>query len=222
MNIKGKVTLITSAGRNAMAAIMMIAMMLGLLTQTGCATSAQAKGNERDLHASHEHHTTSDPAQSALATPPAIVIEHEHLHHQLDAAIASGGATGERALEVASVLESHFEQEEAYAMPPLGLLESLAWNEPLDDATVKQAIEMAERLRDEHANMLSEHEALTAALHRLASAAREENKPDHAAFAEALIMHAQNEEQVLYPATLVIGEYLKLKQQSGEAEQHGH
>jgi len=215
MNIQGKLTLIASMGRSAMAAIMMMALMLGLLTQTGCATSTQANGNERDRHASHEHGTTSDPAQSALTTPSAIVTEHEHLHHQLDAAIASGGATSERAREVAAVLESHFEQEEAYAMPPLGLLEPLAWNEPLDDATVKEAIAMADRLRDEHANMLREHKTLIAALGRLASAAREENKPDHAAFADALIMHAEHEEQVLYPATLVIGEYLKLKQQAG-------
>jgi hypothetical protein len=149
-----------------------------------------------------------------------IVTEHEHLHHQLDAAIASGDATGERAREVAAILQSHFEQEEAFAMPPLGLLDPLARNEPLDDATVKEAIKMAERLRDEYANMLHEHEVLTAALHRLASAAREENKPDHAAFAEALIMHAQHEEQVLYPATLVIGEYLKLMQQPHESAQH--
>lgn len=222
MNIKGKATLITSAGRNAMAAAMMTAMMLGLLTQAGCATSSQAGGNEGVLHASHQHGSAGDSAESALTTPSSIVIEHEHLHHQLDAAIASGGATGERALEVAAVLASHFEQEEAYAMPPLGLLESLAWDEPIDDAAVKQAIEMADRLREEHANMLREHKALTDALGQLASAAKEENKPEHAAFAEALIMHAQNEEQVLYPATLLIGEYLKLKQQAGEAAQHGH
>lgn len=222
MNIKGTVALIISAGRSTMAAIVMVAIMPGLLTQTGCATSPQANHDEHEHRAPHQHRTMRDPARSALATPPAIVSEHEHLHHQLDAAVASGGTTGERAREVAVVLESHFEQEEAYAMPPLGLLEALAWNEPLDDATVRQAIRMAERLRDEHANMLREHQVLIAALRRLASAARAENKPEHAAFADALIMHAQNEEQVLYPATLVIGEYLKLKQQAGRTAQHGH
>lgn len=215
MSINRKVTFITSTGPSAMAAIMAI----GLLMQTGCNTSSHASGDEHERRSPHEHRTTSEPVRSALATPPAIVTEHEHLHHQLDAAIASGGTTGERAREVAAILESHFEQEEAYAMPPLGLLESLAWNEPLDDATVGQAIKMADRLRDEHANMLGEHKALTAALHRLASAASEESKPDHAAFADALIMHAQHEEQVLYPATLVIGDYLKLKQQAVKTAQ---
>ena len=70
--------------------------------------------------------------------------------------------------------------------------------------------------------MLHEHKLLTEALRRLASAAREEGKPDHAAFADALIVHAQNEEQVLYPATLVIGEYLMLKRQrASEAAERG-
>ena len=71
---------------------------------------------------------------------------------------------------------------------------------------------MAERLRHEYSKMLREHRLMIEALSKLASAGKEEGKPDHVAFVEALIMHAQNEEQVLYPATLVIGEYLKLQQ----------
>jgi hypothetical protein len=209
MSMNEQRPLVLFTGRSTMATAMMMAVMLGLLTQTGCGTTRHT--NHGEHRRAHQHRTTSGPANSALATPPAIVTEHEHLHHQLDAAIASGGKTGDRAREVAAALESHFEQEEAYAMPPLGLLESLAWNQPVDDATASTAINMADRLRDEYANMLHEHEVLTAALHRLASAATEENKPEHAAFAEALIMHAQHEEQVLYPATLMIGEYLKIK-----------
>jgi hypothetical protein len=69
--------------------------------------------------------------------------------------------------------------------------------------------------------MLAEHKQLTEALHKLAAAAREENKPDHVAFAEELIRHAQNEEQVLYPATLVIGDYLNLRQSAGRMGDKG-
>lgn len=218
MDVHRKATLITitRAGSGAMAAIIII----GLLAQAGCATSPQARHGEHERQTPHEHRTAGDPAQSALTTPSAIVTEHEHLHHDLEAAIASGGKTGERAREVAALLQPHFEQEEAYATPPLGLLEPLAWNEPLDDATAREAIKMADHLRDEYANMLREHKELTAALRRLESAAKEENKPDHAAFADALVLHAQQEEQILYPTTLLIGEYLKLKQQTGQPAQH--
>ena len=59
--------------------------------------------------------------------------------------------------------------------------------------------------------MLEEHAQIQSALAALSTAAREEGHVQHAAFADALMMHASNEEQVLYPATLLIGEYLKLK-----------
>jgi hypothetical protein len=222
MRINGKTPFVTGAGCGTGATRVLIAIMFGLLTQAGCASSPQSSRDQSDHRAQHQQHTMSDSTRSALATPAAIKIEHEHLHHQLDAAVAAGGTTGARAREVAAILLPHFEEEEAYAMPPLGLLVSLARNESLDDATVGQAIEMAQRLRQEYANMLHEHKLLTEALRRLASAAREEGKPDHAAFADALIVHAQNEEQVLYPATLVIGEYLKLKRQrASEAAERG-
>lgn len=179
------------------------------LILAGCASS-------RDMHR-HEHgHADSHPPEgrshSALAVPPAIKIEHEHLHHDLEAALASGGKTAAAAREVADVLLPHFEEEEAYAMPPLGLLERLAHSEPIRSDERMQAIRMAEQLRSEYAKMLGEHKALTLALRKLAAAAQGENKPEQAAFAEALIVHAQNEEQILYPATLLIGDYLKLQQ----------
>jgi len=159
----------------------------------------------------HHHDAPASPT-SALTTPASIQKEHEHLHHQLDAALAAGGKTAEQAQVVADVLASHFEDEEAFAMPPLGLLHPLAHNQRVTEAEAKQAIEMAARLRAEYDVMLKEHQVLTKALRSLAAAAREEGKTEHAHFAEALIMHAQNEEEILYPATLLVGEYLKLQQ----------
>jgi hypothetical protein len=49
------------------------------------------------------------------------------------------------------------------------------------------------------------------ALRRLISAAKREKKPEHARFAEKLMLHAKTEEEVLYPAAILIGEYLKLR-----------
>jgi hypothetical protein len=185
----------------------MIAAALSVVV--GC-TSSQTL--DRREHRHIESHASDKLARSGLGVPPAIKIEHEHLHHQLETALASGGKTGAAAREVAGVLLPHFAEEEAYAMPPLGLLEPLANKQPIDSAQSKQAIQMAERLRREYSKMLKEHESVIAALRKLASAAKEENQPEHAAFAEALILHAQNEEQVLYPAALLVGEYLKLQQ----------
>ena len=96
-------------------------------------------------------------------------------------------------------------------MPPLGLLDALAHDRPLTQQQVSKAIEMADRLRAEYDKMLEEHKQLDQALVDLAAAAREEGQVEALAFAEGLRLHAQNEEQVLYPAALLVGEYLKLR-----------
>jgi hypothetical protein len=171
--------------------------------------SAQAASPERE-HAK-AHAAAPAPAGPALAVPASIRKEHQHLHQDLDAAIAAGGKTGAAARAVADLLAPHFEDEEAFAMPPLGLLGALARNEALDDEQVRQAIAMAERLRADYDRMLAEHVQIRGALHALAAAANEEHQEAHAAFAEALVRHAESEEELLYPTTLLIGEYLELR-----------
>lgn len=156
--------------------------------------------------------TQTSTAKPALTTPSSIQEEHKHLHHELDLAVASGGRTGARAKAVADVLLPHFKAEEAYAMPPLGLLVAIAHDQPISAEQARQAIKMADQLRAHYDQMIVEHQQIHTALEALAAAARKEHKPEALAFAEALILHAQNEEQVLYPATLLVGKYLTLRQ----------
>jgi hypothetical protein len=52
---------------------------------------------------------------------------------------------------------------------------------------------------------------VVAALKNLIAAAEAEKKPEYARFAEKLMLHAQTEEEVLYPAAILVGEYLKLR-----------
>ena len=49
------------------------------------------------------------------------------------------------------------------------------------------------------------------ALRRLAAAGRREGKPAAVRFAEALTLHALSEEQVLYPAAILVGDYIKAR-----------
>lgn len=135
------------------------------------------------------------------------------MHQELNEAIASGGQTAVRARAVAAVLLPHFKAEEAYAMPPLGLLQALAEGQTLSPEQRQKAMAMAQQLQAHYAQMLQEHRQIHTRLEALAAAARQEHKPAPAAFANALMLHAQNEEQVLYPATILIGKYLSLRQQ---------
>ena len=150
-------------------------------------------------------------AQEAAMTaiPGSIKAEHEELHKELANAIASGGRTSEAAHAVEAVLGPHFKKEEIYAMPPLGLLAPLARGETTSD--MRSILALTDRLEADMPAMLSEHEKIHAALVRLAEIAKAENKADVAGFAERLSHHAKNEEEILYPAALLVGRYVRLK-----------
>jgi len=144
-----------------------------------------------------------------LKTPQSLKAEHDQLHAQLAQAIGSGGATGEAAARVAKVLHPHFLKEEEFALPTLGLLPALAEGEVLPE--MEAAVAMAHRLKADLSQMLLEHKEIVAALEALKEAASSEGNAAAAHFAEKLVFHAQTEEEVLYPAAILVGEYLSLK-----------
>ncbi len=141
--------------------------------------------------------------------PEPMKLEHDELHVELVRAIESGGETGAAAQAVADLLHPHFVKEEAFALPPLGLLTILARDEFVPE--MREVLAMTDTLRAELGEMLAEHQGIVAALDRLAEAAWRENKPEVAKFADKLKLHAQTEEQVAYPTAILIGEYIKLQ-----------
>jgi hypothetical protein len=94
-------------------------------------------------------------------------------------------------------------------MPPLALLNDLAQGKASRE--MAEVLKMTDRLKAELPQMLAEHKAIVADLARLSDAAQTEGRPEFAHFAEKLILHATNEEQVLYPAAILVGEHLRLK-----------
>jgi len=141
--------------------------------------------------------------------PQPLKSEHEELHAQLVQATKAGGKTAEAAITVAKVLHAHFVKEEEFALPPIGLLSVLARGKV--DRKMRSVLAMTNRLKAELPKMLREHKAIVTALKKLIVAAKREKKPEHARFAEKLMLHAKTEEEVLYPAAILIGEYLKLR-----------
>jgi hypothetical protein len=141
--------------------------------------------------------------------PRPMKVEHDELHADLVKATKAGGRTAEAASSVAKLLHGHFVKEEEYALPPLGLLVALSQGK--FDKGMADVLKMTDRLEAEMPTMLSEHKEIVAALTKLIEAATAESKPDVVNFAEKLMLHAQGEEQVSYPAALLIGRYVKSK-----------
>lgn len=144
-----------------------------------------------------------------LSIPEPLKAEHAELHAELSSAIDAGGRVGEAAKEVAKRLHPHFVREEEFALPPLGLLAALA--KGAVGPEMVGVLALTDKLEAELPGMLAEHQEIVTALDELVVAATDERKPEHARFAEKLILHAQTEEQVLYPAALLVGHYVRLK-----------
>jgi len=145
----------------------------------------------------------------SAGVPEALEIEHAELRGELQKAAAAGGRTEEGAKQVMKVLRPHILLEEEFALPPLTLLPRLARGEITPD--MRRYMALAETLKAELPRMLDEHALIIEALRRLMQAAQEEGHTGYARFAQKMILHAQTEEQIFYPASILVGEILRSK-----------
>ena len=141
--------------------------------------------------------------------PSVVEGEHRELQEKLNQLVKAGGDTGRAAHVVETLLRPHFIKEEQFALPPLRALPQLASEQLPGDG--KALMRLADQLSRDMPVMLAEHEKIHGALRGLQTAAEKEGKPEGAQFAKALSAHAAMEEQVLYPAAVLVGNYLKLK-----------
>jgi hypothetical protein len=149
--------------------------------------------------------------------PSPLRKEHDELHEQLRAATQAGGEVGEAARALARLMHPHFLKEDEFALPPLGLLPLLARGAVA--AEMADVLKLTDRLEAEMPAMLAEHRAIVAALAQLADAAGRAGRGDIADFAQKLSLHAQAEEQVMYPAALLVGRFVRERLEATETEQ---
>ena len=136
--------------------------------------------------------------------------EHKEIHEKLESIVSSTGNTAGVAKEVQSVMQPHFEEEDRLSIPVLGVLLPYV-NGTLTEEAKDQAIQLSQQFKQKYPTMLEEHKQIVTALSKLESTAISENRQDVLSFISQLRNHGMNEEQVTYPATIVIGELLELK-----------
>jgi hypothetical protein len=162
-------------------------------------------------------HASGTPSQGGragaqkpvLSVPGSLQTEHEEIHKALVEATRAPGRVGAAARELAAILDPHFERENQIALPPLGLLAPLAAGQT--PAGLPEALAMADALRKELPRMLEEHKRIRAATEKLRAAARDEKATAHEHFAEALASHARMEEEILYPAAILVGDIIRAR-----------
>ena len=142
-------------------------------------------------------------------TPFAIKREHEYILDQLHKITLFQDSTGIVAKKLDELMQHHFKEEEDFVFPPLALLPLLASGGMTEQS--KEVILLTDKLKSQLAHMSAEHQLIKAYLGELSHVAARENHPEVAAFESGVHKHATLEEEILFPAAILIGEYLKLK-----------
>ncbi len=144
-----------------------------------------------------------------LKIPQALVEDHKEMGAMLERAAREGGKVGEAAQALNQVIQPHIRREEEFALPPLALLPLLTKGEL--DYDMNEAALLADRLKAEMPKMLREHAAILDAIQQLDQAARLEGKNQYVGLAGEIKLHLEEEEQVYYPAAMLVGLYLHNK-----------
>lgn len=153
----------------------------------------------------HLHHDATTKV-SALQTPQSLAAEHRELHEVLARASKESGGLGHAAVVLEKALAPHFKREEEIATPPLGLLPKLAREEATSD--MRADLPMTDALERELPQMLKEHETIRQAVTKFRAAAVEAGRDEYVRFSDGLAAHARQEEEILYPAAILVGRYV--------------
>ena len=164
---------------------------------------SSAAAAAQDPHA--QHHSATKV--STMQTPQSLAAEHRELHEVLARAAKEGGELGRAAERLERALKPHFKREEEIATPPLGLLQKLSQEPATSD--MRAVLPMTDALERELPQMLREHEVIRAAAVQFRAAAGQAGRDEYLRFSDELAAHARQEEEILYPAAVLVGRYVK-------------
>jgi len=158
----------------------------------------------------------SQPAPApavAHPLPQALIFEHKETLERLTILTKRPGEVGIKAREVIAVMKRHSAREQEFILPPLTLLPLLADGKVTPD--MAWAITMADRIKAEREEIFNERARITDALNALVVAATRTHDKEAAEFAEAAQADSFSDAELLEPAVLLIGEYLRDKLPAG-------
>jgi hypothetical protein len=154
------------------------------------------------------------PLGAARAEPHATIPASEAVQHENDVVLLRQIAgrttpTGVAAQRLIATLAAHQAFEDAFVLPPLTLLPTLAGGTVTPD--MRWGVEMSDHVRAQKAELQRMHGDVTEAILDLKTAADAENDAATVAFAERLAAVDLAQIEVTEPMVLVIGDLLRSK-----------
>ena len=141
--------------------------------------------------------------------PSSIKKTHAHILEQIHKMTLYKDSSSIVALKLEELMVHHFKEEEDFVLPLLGLLPSLANGQTPEQN--KDLTLLGERVKSQLTHMSVEHQLIKAYIEELKQASNKENLAEIIEFENDVIDHATSEEEVFFPASILVGEYLKLK-----------
>lgn len=141
--------------------------------------------------------------------PSSIKKEHEYLLDQIHKITLFQDSAGLAAIKLNDLMQHHFKEEEDFVLPPLGLLSLLASGKLPEQSN--DIILLTDQLATQLTHLSLEHQFIKAYMAELKQADSYGSHPEIIEFEKELHKHANTEEEVFFPAAILIGEYLKLK-----------
>lgn len=138
-----------------------------------------------------------------MKVPESLREEHEFFMERLKRYSARNDETGKALRQLLELLEPHVQKEDELVLPLLGAIGGVAAGTPLESSGA--VMSSYKRYAAQYDNMFAEHFPIRKALMRAVSTARREGCDDVVETLDALEHHARVEEEVLYPAALLVG-----------------
>ena len=162
-----------------------------------------------NIHCSPKTDQTVSQFEGKPEVPSSLKKTHSELLQQLHQFTLIKDSSATVALTLEELMLHHFSEEEDYILPPLGLLPPLSKGQFPEHP--QEIIILSEKAKSQMDHMSAEHQLITAYIEELKQASAEENQPAIIVFEKEVSKHALSEEEVYFPAAIMVGEYLKLK-----------
>jgi hypothetical protein len=156
-----------------------------------------------------------------LKIPGPVKEEYEGLYWKLNEAARVRGEVGQAAMAAFRHMQSHFVKDQEFALPPLKLLPTVAANNINEE--IDQVRTLCDRLKRNLPQLIAEDNLIIEELSRLADVAAREQKPEYHDLARRFIKFLELERDVLYPASILVGEYVRAQTElKGMKEARSH
>ena len=144
-----------------------------------------------------------------LSVPDALLRGHDEARAEFVRATMEGGRIAQAGKRVAQLCLPHFEHEERSVFPVLALLPHLERGNVQPE--MMDVLPLISDFSARHDALNDHHQSILAAIEELLQAAHKEKNREFAEFAYTMRVHEKVEDEVIYPAVVLIGKYLQEK-----------